>query len=143
MKVFFDTSVLVSAVVDQLPNHVAAHDCYRRYSSGSHRGYCAAHALAECYATLTALPLARRITAAEALALVEQNFASRLQVVNLNDADYLQALRFTSAGGLLSGQIYDALHVAAARKAECARIYTYNLTHFRRLCPEDIELSAP
>ena len=143
MTVLFDTSVLVAAVVDQLANHAAAHDCFRRYSSGRHRGWCSAHALAECYATLTALPLPRRVTAAEARRLIEMNFAKRLRVIGLDEGDYLEAIRLTSERGLLSGQIYDALHVAAARKGGCARIYSYNLGHFRRLCPDEIELSAP
>lgn len=143
MNVFFDTSVLVAAVVDQLPNHLVALDCYRRYSSGDHAGYCSTHALAECYATLTALPLPRRVSAAEACTLVERNLLSRLRVIALEDQDYLEALRLTSAQGLLSGQIYDALHIAAARKAGCTRIYTYNLRHFQPLCPKEIEVSSP
>jgi predicted nucleic acid-binding protein len=143
MKVLFDTSVLVAAVVDQLPNHVVAHDCFRRYSSGDHTGYCSTHALAECYATLTALPLPRRVSAADACALVERNFFSKLQTISLDDLDYQEAIRLTARQGLLSGQIYDALHVAAARKAGCTRIYTYNLKHFRLLCPGEIELSSP
>ena len=143
MNVFFDTSVLVAAVVDQLPNHLVALDCYRQYSSGDHVGYCSTHALAECYATLTALPLPRRVSAAEACTLVEHNLLSRLRVISLADNDYLDALRITAAQGLLSGQIYDALHVAAARKARCGRIYTYNLRHFQALCPKDIDVSSP
>ena len=75
MKVLFDTSVLVAAVVDQLPNHVAAHGCFLQYTGEGHTGYCSTHTLAECYATLTALPLPRRVTAADALMLVEKNFS--------------------------------------------------------------------
>jgi predicted nucleic acid-binding protein len=45
--------------------------------------------------------------------------------------------------GLASGIVYDALHVMAARKASCSRIYTQNLDHFRPLCPPEILLSAP
>jgi predicted nucleic acid-binding protein len=143
MKVLFDTSVLVAAVVDQLPNHVAAHGCFLKYLEKEHTGYCSTHTLAECYATLTALPLPRRVSAAEALTLVEKNFARRLQVIDLNSDDYMEALRNTAGRGLLSGQIYDALHVAAARKAGCERIYTYNLSHFRRSVLEGIEVTAP
>ncbi len=143
MKVLFDTSVLVAAVVDQLPNHVAAHGCFLQYTGKGHTGYCATHTLAECYATLTALPLPRRVTAADALMLVEKNFSGRLRVIDLDTGDYMEALRRTAGLGLLSGHIYDALHVAAARKAGCERIYTYNLSHFRRLCAEGLEITGP
>ena len=63
MKVFFDTSALVTAIVDQLPNHAAALACYRRLAQRRRgpKAVCSTHALAECYATLTALPLPRRL----------------------------------------------------------------------------------
>ena len=72
MKVFFDTSALVTAIVDQLPNHAAALACYRRLAQ-PRRGpmaVCSTHVLAECYATLTALPLPRRIQPAPARRVV-------------------------------------------------------------------------
>ena len=37
MKVLFDTSVLVTAVVDQLPNHAASLACYRHSRGGKGR----------------------------------------------------------------------------------------------------------
>ena len=70
MRVLFDTSVLVPAVVDQFANHEAALEGLLRYTAGRHAGYCSTHALAECYATLTALPLPRRVLPAEARQLV-------------------------------------------------------------------------
>ena len=63
MKAFFDTSALVTAIVDQVPNHAAALACYRRLAQPRRgpKAVCSTHALAECYATLTALPLPRRL----------------------------------------------------------------------------------
>ena len=60
MRSLFDTSVLVAALVDQLGNHEAAFRALQRYTDGEHAGCCSTHALAECYATLTALPVATR-----------------------------------------------------------------------------------
>ena len=56
MKVFFDTSALVTAIVDQLPNHAVALACYHRLAQRRRgpQAVCSTHALAECYATLTA-----------------------------------------------------------------------------------------
>ena len=73
MRTLFNTSVLVSALVDQLVNHEAALDALVRYAHGEHEGYCSAHTLAECYATLTALPLQTRIVPGEAVMLVEED----------------------------------------------------------------------
>ncbi len=143
MKVLFDTSVLVPAVADQLPNHETALACFVKGTSRGRQAVGSTHLLAETYATLTALPLPKRITAPEARRLVEVNFLSKMELVVLEVDDYRRALEMTSEQGLVSGQIYDALHVVAALKNKCSRIYTYNLRHFRRLAPHGIEITAP
>ena len=141
MKVFFDTSALVTAIVDQLPNHAAALACYRRLAQ-PRRGP-KAHVLAECYATLTALPLPRRIQPAEATRLIEENFLVHLDVVPLSAADYKVVLTRVTTLGMRSGAIYDALHVRCAERAGCDRIITYNVTDFERLAPPGVEVTPP
>ena len=143
MRVLFDTSVLVPAVVDQLANHEAALDALLGYTAGAHSGYCSTHALAECYATLTALPLRRRILPAEARQLVEESLLGRLTAVPLTRDDYLDAVRRVSHGGLASGVIYDALHVRCAERIPVDRILTCNPADFERLRPAGIAVMAP
>jgi len=67
----------------------------------------------------------------------------RLEVIELDTADYRAALAKVVEGGLTSGIIYDALHARVAEQAGCQRIYTYNLHHFRPLCPANVLVSAP
>lgn len=102
MRAFFDTSALVTAIVDQVPNHAAALACYRRLTQprrGVPKAVCSTHALAECYATLTALPLPRRIQPAEAARLIEKKFLGHLDAMPLSAADYKAALaRVTTLG---------------------------------------------
>ncbi|MFM8636025.1 MAG: type II toxin-antitoxin system VapC family toxin [Planctomycetia bacterium] len=146
MKVLFDTSALVTAVVDQLPNHEAALACFRRFAVSGRAGrdaICSTHALAECYATLTALPLARRIQPGEAARLIDENFLRYLEVVPLSVADYKAALARVAGLGLRSGTIYDALHAQCAERQGCSRIITYNTADFERLKPPGIEISTP
>lgn len=143
MRVLFDTSVLVPAFVDQLSNHSSAFAAFAGYSAGEHEGYCSTHALAETYSVLTALPISKRISSVEARMLIEENMLARLHVVELNGLDYAHALGTAAHKGLTSGIIYDALHVEAAKKAGCSRIYTYNISHFRALSPEEILVSSP
>jgi predicted nucleic acid-binding protein len=143
MKVFFDTSVLVSAVVDQLPRHGPALATFKRYTTDHHSALCSTHALAETYATLTALPLPRRILPDEALRLIETNFIPRLVIVALTTEDYTQALRRVAGLGLSSGILYDALHLASAEKSDCQRLYTYNTTNFNRLNPDRVMVTSP
>jgi len=146
MKALFDTSALVTAVIDQLPNHATALACYRRLAlprRGAAKAICTTHALAECYATLTALPLPRRIQPAEAARLIEENFFGHLDVVPLSAADYKAAMARVAALGLHSGAVYDALHVRCAEKADCDRIITYNTADFARLAPPGLDVVTP
>lgn len=143
MRVLFDTSVLVPAVIDQLPNHEAALDALLGYTDGEHSGYCSTHALAECYATLTALPLRRRILPAEARQLVEESLLGRLTAVPLTRDDYVDAIRRVSRGGFASGVVYDALHVRCAERIPVGRILTANVSDFERLQPAGIVVMTP
>ncbi len=143
MRILFDTSVLVPALVDQLGNHHAAFDAFHRHTDGEHRGYCSTHALAECYATLTALPLPKRVLPEEARSLVEESLRGRLSAVEIVLDDYLEVLREVARLGLTSGAIYDALHVRCARKAAVDRILTYDVTHFQRFDLAGIDVMAP
>ena len=143
MRVLFDTSVLVPAVAEQLPNHEAALDALLVYTDGQHSGYCSTHALAECYATLTALPLRRRILPAEARQLVEESLLGRLTAVPLTRDDYVDAIRRVGRGGFASGVVYDALHVGCAERIAVDRILTRNVSDFERLRPADIVITTP
>ena len=145
MKALFDSSVLITAVVDQLPNHAAALACYRRFRGQGNRaaGFCTTHALAECYATLTALPLSPRIQPAEAARLVRENFLADLTVVELVAADYDAALTRAERLGLSSGIVYDAIHLAAAERKRCNRLYTFNLGDFQRLGGSAVAIMSP
>ena len=143
MRVLFDTSVLVPAVVDQLANHEAALGALLGCTDGEHSGYCSTHALAECYATLTALPLRRRILPAEARQLVEESLLGRLTAVPLTQDDYLDAVRRVSRRGFASGVVYDALHVCCAERIRVDRILTCNVSDFERLQPAGIVVATP
>ena len=143
MRSLFDTSVLVPAVIDQLGNHEAAFDALHQYGDGAHQGYCSTHALAECYAVLTALPLPRRVLPEEARALVEESIGGRLEIIEITAADYRDVLRQVSRLGLASGAVYDALHARCARKANVARLLTYNVAHFERFDLAGIVVTTP
>ncbi|MCH8473618.1 MAG: PIN domain-containing protein [Opitutales bacterium] len=142
-SVFFDTSVLVPVVTEQLSNHAAAHARFVRELKGGNRPCCSTHTLAECYATLTALPLPRRISGPEAARLIEANFHNLLHVLELSQEDYIAAIRLCADLGCVSGQIYDALYLSAALKGGCKRIYTYNINHFTELAAGRVQIIAP
>ncbi len=136
MKVLFDTSVLVAALVASHAHHARAADWLRRTQAPDVELIVAAHTLAELYAVLSALPARPRIAPAEALALIEQNVERHARVVSLSAADYLATLRDLAARSLTGGVVFDALLVRAARIAEVDRLLTLSLSDFRRLWPE-------
>ena len=143
MRTLFDTSVLVAALVDQLGNHEAAFRAFHRFTSGDHSGCCSTHALAECYATLTALPVPRRISPEEARILIEDAVLARLAVLAVTADDYRDVLREVARLGLRSGAVYDALHARCARKDRVDQILTYNLSDFARFDLGGIAIAAP
>ncbi len=143
MNILFDTSVLVPALVDQLPNHPVCFSAFVGRTGGEDSVFCSTHSIAECFSVLTSLPLTRRISPAEARQLVLESILSRVTVVPLDREDYRWALDAVSGNGLSGGIVYDALHLRAARKSGCVRVFTYNTNHFTALRVPEIEITTP
>ncbi|HEV2398719.1 MAG TPA: PIN domain-containing protein [Candidatus Sulfotelmatobacter sp.] len=127
MRVFFDTSVLVAAVLEEHEHHS------RSFSSlsGADRSFafCAAHNMAEAYATLTRYPGKQRLNEQQAL-LALSVFEKKLMIVALEAREYLGAIRRFAALGIVGGTIYDGLIAACALKAKADALYTWNIAHF-------------
>ena len=73
MKIFLDTSVLVSAVVKQHASHERSFAVLERIHNRQDEGIISAHSLAEMYAVLTKLPPPYRHTPEQALLSIEEN----------------------------------------------------------------------
>lgn len=143
MTAVLDTSVLVAALVDQLPGHERCFSMLSGLLQDGNSAACATHAVAELFAVLSALPIQPRISPGEAELLITESVVQRCQVVSLGAEDYAWALRQTVTAGLAGGAVYDALHIAAARRIGATRLYTYNLRHFRVLSPPGLEVTVP
>lgn len=128
-SVFFDTTVLVAAAIRAHPHHDRSTAVLAALAHGT--GSCAAHSLAELYATLTALPIVPRIHPADAAAAVRHR-AHTLDTVTLTADEHLQAVLAAAERGATSGHVYDALILAAAAKSNADTIYTWNIRHFER-----------
>ncbi len=143
MKVCFDTSTLVAALLQQHPHHAVAFPRLQSVKDGTSQGYLTTHGLAELFATLTALPLKPRLQPTDVQRLIQQSILTHFTLIPLGTSEYHEAMRLTVGQNLSSGAIYDALHVAGARSAGCTRLYTLNLRHFRALAPGDPMISSP
>jgi predicted nucleic acid-binding protein len=136
MKEFFDTSVLIAAFWRGHPHH----DTSLKLVSAAKKGKsaCAAHTLAEVYATMTALPVKDVIPPDQALLFV-QDARARFTIVTLTEGEYYDTIERTATRGLASGRVYDALLLRCASKVKAEIVYTWNLKHFRIIRPDMAE----
>ena len=134
-KVLFDTSVLVPALADTHPHHSEARPRLERARSNDVELFVSAHALAETYSTLTVFPVAPAISPAEAVRLINEDVLAVAEVVPLDADDYAAVLDRMAALGLVSGAVYDGLHVRAAEKAGADELVTFNGRDFLRMPP--------
>lgn len=131
--IFLDTSVLIAVAQVSHEHHRASrrlwNRCARKNSAIS------VHTLAELYSSLTAMPPALRLRPGDAVLAVE-TFLQRLTPIDLTAEEYMDAFRGAARRGFSGGIIYDALHLACARKCGAKQIYTLNLRHFRAVAPD-------
>jgi len=130
---FFDSSVLIPAL---LPDHQHHARSFAAFAAASPRNAgCAAHSLAEVYATLTRYPGKQRLSG-EYAALLVQEIEHRLTLVWLDGDDYRAAVRQIARMGIVGGAVYDGLVATCALKAGAEHLYTWNARHFNLLGAE-------
>jgi predicted nucleic acid-binding protein len=144
VKVYLDTNLLVARSVAQHLHHARAVELFQEIVSKRWTPVISTHGAAEAYAILTSAPYQPRITPAEAWQICETSIFERMDVQPLGRNDYRRIIKECAAQGHASGRIYDAIHIHAARKAGCSRIYTFNVQHFRQLAPDLLDrIMAP
>ena len=94
------------------------------------------HSLAETFAVLSALPINPRISADQAIFLIEKEILQNFLTVPLSVGDYRQAMSDVARAGRSGGAIYDALILQAARNVGASKLYTFNDKHFQSLLRE-------
>ena len=108
MKVCFDTSTLVAALLKQHPHHAIAFPHLKAAQKGTIMAHLTTHALAELFATLTALPLKPRLSPTDVQRLLDSSILPHFTIIALSGKTYKQAITLTAAQHLASGAIYDA-----------------------------------
>lgn len=136
MKIFFDTSVLISGMIEAHPMHEISFPWLKRAKAKEFEWGVCSHTLAELYATLTSMPLRPRITPAIAVKLLHENIEKEAQVVSLTGRDYLAAIKNISKLNLAGAIIYDAIIAQAAEKFGADHLLTHNEKDFSRFFPQ-------
>jgi predicted nucleic acid-binding protein len=103
----------------------------------------AAPALVEAYAVLTRLPAPHRLSPADALHLLADNFEKNAPTVALTPREYWLLMRVAPATSVYGGRIYDAVIAACARKAGARELLTLNLKHFESFADESLRITSP
>ena len=135
MKILFDTSVLVAALVDSHAHHSVAFSWLVKVRRHEVEGYIATHTLAELYAILTSLPVQQKVSTTEVWQLIQNSVLPIFEVVPLTKDDYQEVLESLSEADIRGGAVYDALIAHAAVKAKVDKLLTYNSKHFRKVYP--------
>ena len=136
---YFDTSVLFPAMHTAHPDHLRCKQVFNQATAEGEIVCLSMHVYAELYANLTRFPLGRRIHPREAVnALLKLDEAVR--AIDLDQQDYKEALQRCARLGLISGVVYDALHLQAAIKAQANVLFTANYADFQRLWSKELKL---
>ena len=89
---------------------------------------------------MTRMPAPHRVSAPDALRLLEENFSARAEVADFPPSERWSLLRRATTVGWTGGLIYDAEIVETANHLGADWILTLNRKHFERLVPEGIDL---
>jgi len=144
MRIVFDTSVLVAALVQPHPMHHRAFPWLKQAKAHEIDMIISSHTLAELYAVLTTLPVSPRISPDIAWRLIDENIVKVASIVSLKSSDYITVIKELRDAGLSGGIVYDILIVQSALKSNADNLLTFNVSDFERLSRHrDIKVLSP
>ena len=142
MKILFDTTVIIAALVETHPMHNRAFPWLKRVRANEFELTVAGHTLAESYAVLSTLPIKPRITPLVARKLISENIEPNGKIITLTAGEYKAVIKQISELGLAGGIIYDALIAKVAQKSKVEQLLTLNIEHFNRVWPDGDKVIA-
>ena len=145
MTYYFDTSVIFAALMEGHQYHDKSAQTLSECLRDAKVVCVTNHLYAELYANLTRYPGAGKLTPDQAVDIISNRLSLLVETITLSADDYQAALVRSASAGVISGGVYDALHVQAAVVASAEVIYTINISDFSRLItPRDnIKLLSP
>jgi predicted nucleic acid-binding protein len=145
LRWYFDISVPVPAAVLTHPHNGPALAILEELVKQKHQGFVSAHSLTEFYPVLTRTPFKPPIYPSEAWDIIGDMVLPHMQLVTLTAKEHQDVVRDCAANGWAGGKIHDAVHLRCAQKAECDRVYTFNVKDFRSLASSILfaKISSP
>jgi predicted nucleic acid-binding protein len=140
MKILFDTSVFVAALVKPHPFH---HQAFRRLKQAHDREIeliVSSHTLAELYHVLTRFPVKPRFLPGSVKRIIQENIVKIAAIISLTPEEYMQVIEKTADYNLAGGIIFDAIICMVAEKMAVDKLLTFNANNFERLLPHKKEI---
>ena len=138
---FFDTTVLLAGLIDMGPVSVAPQAVMTAIADGKvRRPLTAWHCCLEFYSVATRLPPELRLSAADAVRLLQEEVVARFAIVDLPAEERTRLLRDAASDGVTGGRVYD-LHIAETARSHRAKlVVTDNRRHFLSLLRYDVRV---
>jgi len=140
LKVFFDTSVLIAAIIKAHPHHENSLPWLQKVKKKEIEGIVSVHSLLELYSILTTLPLSPKVYPSLAANLIKENVISCFEIIKYSTSDYIQLLAELARQDVAGGASYDGLILYAAKKTRIDKILTLNVNDFIRVAPQLVRL---
>src|SRR5690606_14589684 len=132
-KIFLDTNILVAASIRQHPHFDRADRLLLECKEKEAFGIVHAHSLLEFHSAVTQLPKGLAVPPAQVQPLLEEGILAFVKVISLSEASYHEVLKRAGRYGVIGGMVYDLFHLVAAEQEQVDTLYTFNVSHFRRL----------
>ena len=144
VEVFFDTSVLLAGLIDLGPQSAPAQSLMHGVAEKKIAPPTTAwHCCLEFYSVATRLPSEFRLTARDAVHLLQEEVFERMTVHDLPAADRQPMLRLLSDDRVTGGRIYDVHIAEVARSAGARVIVTDNRRHFIAALRHGLRVETP
>jgi predicted nucleic acid-binding protein len=138
-----DTSVIVAGLLSSHEHHEPAAAALAALLAEPGDVILPLQALVEAYSVLTRLPHPHRLSAKNALAVLERTLRQRAVVVGLDGKEAWDLIEGLSQRQIAGATSYDGVIAACARKGGAQRILTFNRAHFERLAGAGLEVVVP
>jgi predicted nucleic acid-binding protein len=144
VAIFLDSSVLIAGLIDfgtqSAPAQSILHAVAERQVTAVGTAW---HCCLEFFSVSTRLPAEYRLTAADAIRLIDNEVFARMAVLELPAGDRGTMLKAAAQEGMTGGRIYDAHIAHVARAAGATLIVTDNRRHFLASLRYGIRVETP
>lgn len=132
MKILFDTSVLVGAILQQHPEHEVCFEWLLQAHKEQFDWAVCSHSLLELYAVLTSYPTNPSISPGTAKRLLQENILKSAEIIEPGAEDYYSVIDNSVEQGFIGGVVYDLLIYRSAVKGGTGKLLTLNISDFSR-----------